>query len=186
MCPETHSTFAEWTDEQANIQDHLSGNNVTNMWRPFNRIRSWHGGNLQRPILGLLGPYLGSGHCLRPWRQCHDKQHHCHDWAARQAPGILPEPSQRPQFRCKVGVRTKGTTKDLARRSPHRLSRTLRAHFKGLLHLPAWPEAFAARQLTGTRQTLAKYFGQIEATVQISVGTICFMQWNETWDQYFL
>ena len=115
-----------------------------------------------------------------------NKQHHCHNWAARQALGILPEPSQRSQFRCKVGVRTKGTTKDLARRSPHRLSRTFYAHFKGLLHLPAWPEAFTARQLIGTRQTLAKYFGQIEATIQISMGTICFMQWNETWDQYFL
>lgn len=37
-------------------------------------------------------------------------------------------------------------------------------------------------QLTGTRQTLAKYFGHIEVTIQISKGTVYFMWQNKTWD----
>lgn len=74
---------------------------------------------------------------------------------ARQPLGSLPEPSEKPQFRCEAGVRTKKVTEDLAQRGLHGLSRTFCSHFNRLLFLPVWPET----SLPGTYrdQTLAPY-----------------------------
>lgn len=70
----------------------LSDSSVTEMSQLCNHIRSWHPGNRQRPVLGLLAWSLGSKVTCNHGGNVTSRNLVAMTDRARQPPGALPEP----------------------------------------------------------------------------------------------